>query len=209
VSAVGATVNDLIVFAYGVHARQISGAPAWVESDKFDIRGKPEGGRPNPAQFKRMLQKLLADRFQLAFHRDKKQVAVYALTVGKNGPKLTKSESDSPIPNLTPRGPGDRPVRNATMDEFAGNLQSAVLDRPVIDQTGLRGRFDFHLQWTPDETQSAPFRGPGEPPKPPAGTDTLPDLFTAIQEQLGLKLESTKAEIDVLVIDKVEKPSEN
>jgi beta-lactamase regulating signal transducer with metallopeptidase domain len=109
VTAVGATVNDLIVFAYGVHARQISGAPAWVESDKFDIRGKPEGGRPNPTQFKMMLQKLLADRFQLAFHRDKKQLTVYALTVGKNGPKLTRNESASPILNLIPRGPGNCP----------------------------------------------------------------------------------------------------
>src|SRR5215475_1932960 len=79
-SAVGTTVNELIVFAYGVHARQISGAPAWVESNKFDIRGKPEGeGRPNPTQFKTMLQKLLADRFQLTFHRDKKALTVDAL----------------------------------------------------------------------------------------------------------------------------------
>jgi uncharacterized protein (TIGR03435 family) len=209
VTAVGVTVNDLIVFAYGVHARQISGAPAWVESDKFDIRGKPEGGRPNPTQFKMMLQKLLADRFKLAFHRDKKQLTVYALTVGKNGPKLTRSESASPIPNLVPRGPGNLPARNVTMEEFAGNLQGAVLDRPVVDQTGLKGRFDFQLQWTPDETQFASTRGPGEPPKPPEGAETQRDLFTAIQQQLGLKLESTKVQMGVLVIDKVEKPSEN
>jgi uncharacterized protein (TIGR03435 family) len=210
VSAVGSTVNDLIVFAYGVHARQISGAPAWVESDKFDIRGKPEGGgRPNPTQFKKMLQKLLADRFQLAFHRDKKQLAVYALTVGKNGPRLTRSEAASPFPNLVPRGPGNWAVRNATMEEVAGVMQSH-LDRPVVDQTGLQGRFDFHLQWTPDEmTQFAPLGGPGEPPKAPGGTETQPDLFTAIRQQLGLKLESTRAQTDVLVIDKVEKPSEN
>ena len=207
-SAVGTTVNDLIVFAYGVHARQISGAPAWVESDKFDITGKPEGeGRPNPNQFKTMLQKLLADRFQLAFHRDKKQLTVYALTVGKNGPKLTRSEAASPIPNLLFRA-GNWPVRNATMEEFAGVMQ-AHLDRPVVDQTGLKGRFDFQLQWTPDETQFASPGGPGEPPKPPEGAETQPDLFTAIQQQLGLKLESTRAQTDVLVIDKVEKPSEN
>jgi uncharacterized protein (TIGR03435 family) len=209
VSAVGATVNDLIVFAYGVHARQISGAPAWVESDKFDIRGKPMDGQPNPIQFKMMLQKLLANRFQLAFHRDKKQLAVYALTVGKDGPKLTRSDAASPIPNLIRRGPGDLPARNVTMEEFAGNLQGAVLDRPVIDQTGLKGRFDFHLQWTPEEIQFASVRGPETSPKPPEGAETQPDLFTAIQQQLGLKLESIKAQVDVLVIDKVEKPSEN
>jgi uncharacterized protein (TIGR03435 family) len=207
VSAVGATVNDLIVFAYGVHAGQISGAPAWVESDKFDITGKPEGGgQPNPNQFKTMLQKLLADRFQLTLHRDKKQLTVYALTVGKNGPKLTRSEAASSIPNLIFRA-GNWPVRNATMEEFAGVMQ-AHLDRPVVDQTGLKGRFDFQLQWTPDETPFASPGGPGEPPKPPE-RETQPDLFTAIQQQLGLKLESTRAQTDVLVIDKVEKPSEN
>ena len=208
VTAVYSTVGDLIVFAYGVHAGQISGAPAWVESDKFDITGKPEGGgQPNPNQFKTMLQKLLADRFQLTLHRDKKQLTVYALTVGKNGPKLTRSEDASPIPNLIFRA-GNWPVRNATMEEFAGVMQ-AHLDRPVVDQTGLKGRFDFQLQWTPDETPFASPGGPGEPPKPPERAESLPDLFTAIQQQLGLKLESTKAQVDVLAIDKVEKPSEN
>jgi len=93
------------------------------------------------------------------------------------------------------------------MEEFAGVMQ-AHLDRPVVDQTGLKGRFDFQLQWTPDETPFASSGGPGEPPKPPE-PDSLPDLFTAIQQQLGLKLASTKAQVDVLVIDKVEKPSEN
>ena len=94
------------------------------------------------------------------------------------------------------------------MEEFAANLQAAVLDRPVIDQTGLKGRFDLHLQWAPEETPLASVRGPDTPPKP-QGAETQPDLFTAIQEQLGLKLESIKAQVDVLVIDKVEKPSEN
>lgn len=208
VTTVYTTASDLIVFAYGVHAGQISAAPAWVESDKFDITGKPEGGgQPTPNQFKTMLQKLLADRFQLTLHRDKKQLTVYALTVGKNGPKLTRSEAASPIPNLIFRA-GNWPVRNATMEEFAGVMQ-AHLDRPVVDQTGLKGRFDFQLQWTPDETPFASPGGPGEPPKPPERADSLPDFFTAIQQQLGLKLESTKAQVDVLVIDKVEKPSEN
>jgi uncharacterized protein (TIGR03435 family) len=95
------------------------------------------------------------------------------------------------------------------MEEVAGVMQ-AHLDRPVVDQTGLQGRFDFHLQWTPDETtQFAPLGGPGESPRPPEGAETRPDLFTAIQQQLGLKLESARAQIDVLVIDKVEKPSGN
>jgi uncharacterized protein (TIGR03435 family) len=93
------------------------------------------------------------------------------------------------------------------MEEFAGLMQSAVLDKPVIDQTGLAGRFDFTLKWTPDEFQ---FAGLGiKPPAPADNADAPPDLFTAMQQQLGLKLESTKAPADVLVIDHVEKPSEN
>jgi uncharacterized protein (TIGR03435 family) len=92
------------------------------------------------------------------------------------------------------------------MEEVMGVMQSH-LDRPVVDQIGLKQRFDFQLQWTPDETNQFPLGGPAEPPKPPE--ETQPDLFTAIQQQLGLKLESTEAQVDVLVIDKVEKPSEN
>ena len=119
--------------------------------------------------------------------------------------KRTWDEAASPFPKLVPSGPGNWPVHDATMEQVAGVMQ-AHLDRPVVDQTGLKGRFDFQLQWTPDETtQFAPPGGPGEPP----GAETQPDLFTAIQQQLGVKLESTRAETDVLVIDKVEKPSEN
>jgi uncharacterized protein (TIGR03435 family) len=117
------------------------------------------------------------------------------------------SEINSPIPNLVFKA-GNWPVRNATMEEFAGVMQ-AHLDRPVLDQTGLRGRFDFQLQWSPDDTPSTSPRGPGEPPKPNELAGSLPDLFTAVQQQLGLKLESTKGQVDVLVIDKVEKPLEN
>jgi uncharacterized protein (TIGR03435 family) len=209
VSTVNTSVADLMVFAYGVHPRQISGGPGWVETDKYDIQGKPEGGLPNNKQFRLMLQKLLDDRFQLKFHHDKKELTVYALTVGKNGPKLTKNDSGGANPSLFFQGLGNLPARNATMEEFAGVMQSAVLDRPVVDQTGLQGRFDFQLRWTPDETQFAALRPPGAPPPPPQGTETFPDLFTAIQQQLGLKLESTKAQTDVLVIDKIERPSEN
>jgi uncharacterized protein (TIGR03435 family) len=209
VITVNTTVRDLMVFAYGVHNRQIIGGPGWVETDKYDLNGKPEGGLPNNNQFRVMIQKLLADRFELAFHHEKRELTVYALTIGKNGPKLTKNESGGPNPALFFRGLGDLPGRNATMEEFASVMQGAVLDRPVVDQTGLKGRFDFQLQWTPDETQFLSLRGPGPLPSPPEGAETQPDLFTAIQQQLGLKLESTKAQTDVLVIDKVERPSEN
>lgn len=207
------TVTDIITFIYGVHARQISGGPSWMDSEKFDINAKPDGeGQPNLDQYKTMAKKLLADRLKLAFHHDKKELAVYAITIAKGGAKLTKSEGNpNGPPALFFRGLGVLPARNASMSEFAEVMQGAVLDRPVVDQTGLTGKFDFTLQWTPDETQFAALRGGGPPPtQPPSDTtDARPDLFTAMQQQLGLKLESTRAPADVLVIDHVEKPSEN
>ena len=203
------TLNDLITFAYGLHAKQIEGGPDWLSKDKYDITAKPDGeGQPNDKQWRVMLQKLLADRFQLKFNRQKKDLPVYAIVIAKSGSKLTKSEGDpNGLPGLFFRGLGDLPARNANMADFAGLLQAAVLDRPVVDQTGLSGRFDFTLKWTPDESQ---FAGMGvHVPAAIDNPDAPPDLFTAIQEQLGLKLDSTKAPVDVLVIDSVQKPSSN
>jgi uncharacterized protein (TIGR03435 family) len=207
-STINTSAAELITFAYGIHAKQIVGAPPWLESDKFDLLAKPDGeGQPNDKQWKTMLQKLLADRFQLKFHRDKKELSVYAIVVAKNGPKMSKNESDpNGLPGLFFRGLGVLPAHNATMADFAGVMQSAVLDRPVVDQTGLAGRWDFTLTWTPDEFQ---FGGLGAHVPRPADNAAAPSLFTAMQEQLGLKLESTKADAEVFVIDHVEKPSEN
>ena len=156
-----------------------------------------------------MVQKMLADRFKLSFHHDTKELSVYVLSVAKGGPKLAKSEGDpNGLPGLFFRGrPGDLGVRNATMADFTGLMQSAVLDRPVVDQTELKGRYDFTLNWTPDESQ---FAGLGAKIPPPTDTaNAPPNLYTAIQEQIGLKLEATKAPADVMIIDHVEKPSEN
>lgn len=212
-STMNTSLRDLVKFAYSVHTRQIVGAPAWFETEKYDLAAEPEGeGQPNETQLKIMIQKLLADRFQLVFHRDQKELSVYALTVAKNGPKLTKSEGDpSGLPTFSFRGLGMLSVRNGTMADSTGLLQETVLDRPVVDQTGLSGRWDFMLKWTPDEFQFPDVRAGGAPPSSPSGgpTPEAPDLFTAIQQQLGLKLESTKALAEVLVIDHVEKPSEN
>lgn len=209
VITINTTLDDLITFAYGVHAKQITGGPAWLESDHYDITAKPEAeGLPNRKQIEGMLQKLLADRFQLAFHRDKKELNVYAVVPGKTAAKLTKSEADpNGLPGLGFGGLGKLVARNANMKDFADLLQATVLDRPVVDQTGLSGRWDFTLNWTPDEFQ---FAGLGVKPPPPTDKpDAPPDLFTAIQQQLGLKLEGTKAMVEILVIDKVEKPSAN
>jgi len=204
------SVSDLATFAWGIHPRQLVGAPAWVESEHFDLAIEPDGeGALNDRQWKMVIQKILADRFKLAFHRDKKELSVYALAVGKAGPKLTKSTGDPDgLPSLGFRGRlGALAVRNANMKDFTGLMQGTVLDRPVIDQTGIEGRWDFTLDWTPDEFQFTSF-GANGPPQPKDETPH-PDLYTAIQQQLGLKLESTKAQTEVLVFDKVEKPPEN
>lgn len=203
------SLNDLIVFAYGVQTKQIVGGLDWMDKDKFDFAGVPDKeGQPNAHQWKSMIQKSLADRFKLSFQHDKRELSVYLLTVGKNGPKLTKNEGGGTLPGLFFRPtPGGimLPGVNATMADFVGVMQSAVLDRPVVDQTGLSGRYDFQLSWAPDESQFSAIHMP-----PSAQSDNpLPSLFTAIQEQLGLKLEATKAPADVMVIDHVEKPSEN
>ncbi len=207
---INTTLNDLITMAYNLHAKQITGAPAWLESEKFDLTGRPDTpGQPNVEQMKIMIQKLLADRFQLKFHREKKVLAAYGITVAKTGKKFEKSEQDpNGLPGLFFRGLGNLTVRNATIGEFANLMQGAVLDRPVVDQTGLNDRYDFNLKWTLEPGQMMGFGAPPSPP--PAETpDAPPDLFTAVQQQLGLRFESTKAPVDVLVVDKVEKPSAN
>jgi uncharacterized protein (TIGR03435 family) len=204
------SLSDLIKFAYGLHPRQILNGPTWLESEKYDVTGKPDvDGLPSPDQLKMMVQKLLADRFQLAFHRDKKELSVYAIIVAKGGAKISKNETDSaslPGFGLGPRGLN---VHNATIAEFAAVLQSNMLEQPVVDQTGFGStRYDFVLRWTPDPSQGQ-LGGPPPSAAPTPDADAPPDLFTAVQQQLGLKLESTKAPVEVLAIDRVEKPSPN
>ena len=200
-------VIELIKFMYGVHAKQVIGAPSWVESERFDILAKPDTpGMPSVNQLKSMVQKLLAERFGLEFHREKRELSAYVVTVDKAGVKMAKSQANQPpLPGFGGRGPGALGVRNSTMTEFAEFLQSRVLERPVVDQTGLTDRYDFTLEWKPDPGQL----GPNAPAQLPQNIEDRPDLMTAIRVQLGLKIESGKAPVDVMVIDKVSKPSEN
>lgn len=204
------SLNDLIKFAYDVQEKQIVGGPDWMATDKWDIDAKPDTpGRPDQKQMQTMLRKMLADRFALKFHNDQREMGAYILTVGKDGPKMTKETSDpNGLPGLFFGPIGTLHVRNATMGDFTGLMQSAVLDRPVVDKTGLDGRWNFTLKWTPDESQ---FAGMGikVPPPPADATDVPPPLFTAIQEQLDLKLEAQKAQVPVLMIDHVDHPSPN
>ena len=206
---INTSTNFLMTFVYGVHTKQIVGAPAWFDSENYDVDGKPaQDGMPNQNQIKIMIRKLLADRFQLKFHREQRELSVYAIQVGKNGPKMTVSQGDPKgLPGLGFRGLGAMNAQNATMADLASLFQTAVLDHPVVDQTKLDGHYDFQLDWTADESQ---FAGMGIRVPPPSDKpDAPPDLATALQNQLGLKLVATKAMVEVLVIDKVEKPSAN
>jgi uncharacterized protein (TIGR03435 family) len=208
-TARGYTLRVLISVAYKLNPKAISGGPAWVDSDRYDIVARTPGMvRPNLDEQMAMLRQLLADRFSLTFHREKKEMPIYVLTVAKNGPKLTESQ---PIQN--PEGPPPLifvlapdvvrvPARSATTIEFTYILQRSAFDRPVLDKTGLTGRYDFDLEFAPDESLF------GGALKAPADT-TRPGIFAAIQEQLGLKLESTKGPVDSFVIDKIDRPSEN
>jgi uncharacterized protein (TIGR03435 family) len=154
-----------------------------------------------------MLRKLVSDRFKLTFHREQKEFSIYALTVAKGGPKLKEGSEppDGPMPLIFHLSAKEitLPARNAIMGELASVMQRSALDRPVLDYTGLPGHYDFDLKWTPDETQ---FGGAGLRGTPES---TEPDLFAAIQQQLGLRLEATKGPIEALVIDQVERPTEN
>src|SRR5260370_42308919 len=125
-----------------------------MENERYELTGKPDReGIPNITQLKAMVQKLLTERFQLTFHREKKELSVYAITVAKAGLKLNKTEnSPGNLPGFGGRGPGSIAVRNSTMSDFAGFLQSRILDRPVVGHTSLSDRYDFTLTWTPDST---------------------------------------------------------
>ena len=210
VMTINTTLNDIITFAYGLHAKQIVGAPAWFATDKFDIDGVPDvEGQPSSKQFKLLFQSVLTDRFKLTFHHDQKELSVYALTAGKSGSKMTETihKPTDPVNFLFRGKAGALMVTNATMKDFCDGMQSAVMDKPVVDHTGLTARYDFTLNWTPDESQFESMGGF----KPPATEDpnAPPALSTAMQEQLGLKFDAVKAPADAFVIDHVEKPSAN
>jgi len=198
------TVEFLLTFAYGLQKQQVLGAPGWLSSDRYDVEGVPDvEGQPSVKQMQSLVRKLLADRFNLKFHWDKKEMSVYAITVAKAGPKMTKSLGD---PNGLPNENGGRDANgrvdrysNVSMQDFAFILQF-FLDRPVVDQTGLAGRYDFVLRWLPNDASVASLADPGT---------ASPGIFTAVEEELGLKLEPVRAPADVMVIDRVDRPSAN
>jgi uncharacterized protein (TIGR03435 family) len=208
VSALNMTLTDLLKFVYDLHGNQFIGAPAWSTAERYDIAGKADAeGQPNADQFKVMLRKLLADRFHLAFHKEQRELPVYTVSVAKGGAKISKNDGKNETTGVIFRGPGSVLLNDVSMDDFCKMLQTAALDRPVVNQTGFAGRYDFSLVWTPDQLQIAIPNPNALAPGDKA--DVPPDLYTATQQQLGLKIDAARLRIEVLVVDEVEKPSEN
>jgi uncharacterized protein (TIGR03435 family) len=227
------TMKILLQMAYAVDNYQLSGTPDWVNSERYDIDAKMDSPAADELQRlgrdertlvrQQMLQKLLAERFNLTIHREKKELQVYMLVVAKKGPKVPEAKPDDTSSDQPKAGPGfgvlymwgghlkGHGVPLATLT----SLLTAVLHRPVLDKTGLMGKYDLTLNWAPDENPSQSASGPQGPPGSwpndplPPDSNGGPSLFTAIQEQLGLKLESGKGSVEIIVIDHVERPSEN
>lgn len=208
IMTINTNVTDLVTFAYGLHPKQIVDAPDWF-SEKFDVDGVPDvEGRPSAAQFRLLIADVLTQRFKLTFHRDQRELSVYALEVAKGGPKMTvTSDKPSDARNFMFGGLGKLRVSNSSMRDFSDGMQGAVMDKPVVDHTGLTDRYDFQLNWTPDQSQFAQMGMPIPPPSD--DPNAPPSLYTALGEQLGLKMEPMKAKAEVIVIDHVEKPAEN
>ncbi len=211
----GLIFKNILAWAYNLREFQISGGPSWISNAPWDILAKPDRSqsvdvaaanpdRPTDSELKSILERarerlkaLLAERYQLVVHRETKDMPVYVLTVAKDGSKLQAAkDTDTGFRGLK-MGRGQITGGGATMETLASFL-SSTLGRPVEDSTGLKGHYNFKIEWTPDR------------PANPDSADPLgPSLFTALQEQIGLRLESQKRPAEMLVIDRVEKPSEN
>jgi uncharacterized protein (TIGR03435 family) len=214
-TATNITLHHLILMAYEIRDFQLSGGPSWIDSDRYDIDPKAADDPPKPSdirpiteeqrnansnRIRLMIQSLLAERFKLAVHKESKEGTVYWLVVAKNGLKIKElPPSSNPNPPQTLQGGGNG-VLHAEGIKLADLVDSLVeeVGHPVIDKTNLTGNYNLDLKWTPDHS-----------PADASNETNGPSIFTALQEQAGLKLEPHKAPVDVLVIDQVEKPTEN
>jgi uncharacterized protein (TIGR03435 family) len=233
------TVRNLIRVAYGLlkggqlaaRPMEVLGGPGWLDTDRYTISAKAEGQPPTTVMMGPMMQTLLEDRFQLKLHVEPKESPVYALTVAKAAPKLTPAKEGTCVPldlnnpehwtqpgSFTPCGMPKMSTRDgvttmevpaATMEDFASRLPIFPETRPVIDRTGLTGRYDIRLSFSRELPSGVIQLNGVNQPAPPPSDMVGPSIFTALQEQLGLKLSPDKAPVDVLVIDSVQKPIEN
>jgi uncharacterized protein (TIGR03435 family) len=224
---VNVPLRNIIEFAYNFHRDDlVSGAPDWSRSERYDIEAKvadadvPMYHVLKEGQRRLMLQAVLADRCKLQVHRDPRDRPVYALLVAKGGLKIKESVPANPNGM---KGPDGKPVQGEFWNrsgagQFTGQqmpmpsialaLSEMGLDRQVIDRTGLTGKYDFTLQFTPERSSGSPMSGGGQQESAVA-PDSGPSIFTAVQEQLGLKLDPQKGEVEGLVIDHLERPSDN
>lgn len=219
-NATNIPLRAIITMAYGIRDFQLSGGPGWIGTDRYDIIAKPERIEnavepPDPrsmkddqrkvrdAQWTERVRSLLADRFGLVVHKETKDQPIYVLTVAKGGPKLTVVTTPGDRQGIS----GNRGRTQgfaATMSMLANNLANAV-GRPVVDKTGLAAKYDWVLEWTPDVPATGPQGADAAQPVDSPG----PTIFSALQEQLGLKLESAKGPVETVVIDHVDRPSPN
>jgi uncharacterized protein (TIGR03435 family) len=197
VTATASTLLDMMTVAYRVRYDQIAGAPGWAGSDHFDLDARAEGdGARSTEEIRPMLQALLADRFHLVVHRETKEVPIYALVVNKNGPRLQESSpGEERKGSISADGKGSHmEVAQGTMAQLALRLSGNGAGRPVIDKTGLTGKYSYKMNW---------MNGT------PGPDSEWPSLFVALQEQLGLKLEPGKGPSEIISIDRAGKPSAN
>jgi uncharacterized protein (TIGR03435 family) len=193
-------LRAIVRVAYGVNESQVVGGPKWADSDRFDITGRANGPA-GERELYAMLQSLLADRFKLTIHRETRTAQGFALVVAKGGVKMQKSESTE---SNSRGGRGRIDAQGYSMRQVAERL-TRVMRAPVEDATETPGGFNFTLTWSPDDASTRPLASD----RPAIEDSNAPSIFTALQEQLGLKLESRKVTMEVIVIDRAEKPGEN
>jgi uncharacterized protein (TIGR03435 family) len=196
-------LRKLIAAAFHVYDFQVAGGPKWIDSDAFDIEAKaPPGTKPTEKQTMAMLQNLLAGRFALAIHRDTKDLPVYALEIARGGPKF-QAAKDVGDPYFRVFQRRQITAQRAPL-EFLLEALSFLLGRPAINKTGLTGLFDYKLEWTPDEIQVGSDETNGRPKD-----ENVPSLSSALQEQMGLRLQSQKGPVEIITVDRAEKPTAN
>jgi uncharacterized protein (TIGR03435 family) len=227
-SAENVSVKMLILGAYGLKEDQLSGAPSWADTARYDIDAKVAG--PDVAALQKLkndqrrllLQPLLADRFKLTFHNETKNLPIYELVIVKGGSKLKEATSGDTYANgikgqdgvgrsgMMRMSPGKLTAQGIPITSLV-NMLSQQVHRTVVDKTGLTGSYDIELNWAPDQGSDPMFKGTDSAQQrdEPATDASAPSLFTAVQEQLGLRLQSAKGPVETFVIDHVEMPSEN
>ena len=201
VSMTNVSLKKLVLNAYGIPDDRdyLIDGPAWLATERFDIEATFPGDTPVP-EVRKMMQTLLADRFKLAQHKEVRQAPIYSLVVAKNGPKIQPVQDGA---SRTSGGPGRLEATKISMEKLADLLAKAMCMR-IVDATGLKGVFDFTLEWTPDQKTGPPTDGDV------TTAVTGPSIFTALQEQLGLRLQGGKGAVEVLIVDHIEKaPTEN